>query len=211
MMIKPNVQCFLILVCLLVGVSFSAVEFIMLSPSAVDGETTLDVGQEAVIQILAKFDVDPPAGNGVTFWELDMILEDPAEDGVVGIKMNEDDPVIDIFLPDQSVITSGLLSPNDPVTGAGEDLGIFSIPHFSNVAIGGYSLLAEVTIVALAEGTVDYELGNFSVGGNDNGSGAELSGYFNEDGSDTVFTVVPEPASLLLLAGMGMLARVRRS
>ncbi len=206
MMNKPNVQCFLILSILVSSVCFSAVEFIMVSPTAVAGETTLNVGDDVVIQIQAQFDADPAPGNGVVFWELDFLLDEILEGGILTISS------FDIFLPEgPAVITSGFLAPNSPVQGAGEYFGIFALPHPSDVCIGGYDLLAEVTLSGIGEGTLDYELGNFSIGGNDNGSGASLTGYFNANGSDTVFTVVPEPASLLVLAGMGMLARIRRS
>lgn len=205
MMKRSVLLCGIFFLFIFSGISLGNVVFLMKFDSAVGGQKTLEVGQEAVMQIFAKFDTPRQAGNGIVSWEMDLLL-DVAEAGPVGIKTQSGQAAVNIHAPNQDVLSSGLLFPNSPVVGAGEGLGVFSVMPSSNVGVGqDFQLIAEVTLVALEIGTVTYELGNFSVGAK-NGSGNEnVDGIFDDEMSDATVVVVPEPSSLMLLAGLSTL------
>jgi hypothetical protein len=109
------------------------------------------------------------------------------------------------------------------VLGLGATLA--TTPDDSDTGVGGFTLLVEVTIEGIAPGTVEYNLVDaLELGG---GFYGVLRDYFEEgpagnyydimDGNlqfvsgNNVFTVVPEPGSLLIMAFItGLALRNRR-
>jgi hypothetical protein len=179
--------------------------------------TELVVGQEVLVTVSAWVD-DSIAGtdNGLDTWQMDVGV---SQSGIVEIT-NDVNPNGDITLiapnPAQTDSKWKYSTLNNPNIGAVEEVtviqDVYGTPSLTGV--GGYSEIFSFNIKALAVGTVTYDL-------YDNGMGFyailvddtefENAGVsFDTDGSDNVFTVVPEPCTMLLL-GLGCAVLRRRS
>jgi len=183
----------------------------------------LAVGEEAVISIFAKIDDEDGVAQGYALngWQLDMVVVDPNSDLLSGVVEVSKDP---IFIEPEAGFwdsASGWLDLNSDATGNVYGLGAFtSGPTDSNLCLGQFSELARVTIEAI--GTVGqqviYELTDYT----------QTTGFWGALRDDTsfptyiypdnvsfqpgnnVFTIVPEPASLLLMALSTLLLRKRK-
>jgi len=188
---------------------FNAVSFAGLLFQITATKNTLTPGEEATISIWAYIEEELEEGNGLNVWQLDMAVN---TDGVVQVSA---DPVL--IAPTPIDPASGWLSLNTDSTGNVYGLGVFTPgPQDSDTGVGGFSLLAQVTIEAIgAVGEqVTYELTDYT----------HTTGFWGALRDDTmmpsyvypdnvqflpgnnVFTVVPEPGSLLIMALMAGLA-----
>lgn len=205
---------------------FNAVSFANLLFQMTATQNTLTVGEEATIGIWANIEEEPNGLNGLNLWQLDMVADVP---DVVKVKTDGTIPgtEIDFIAPSpQDPDGTGWASVNQDldtnvfegnVLGLGATLA--TMPDDSDTGVGGYTLLVEVTIEGIASGTVEYDLVDaLEMGG---GFYGVLRDYFEEeegnyydimDGNlqfvpgNNVFTVVPEPGSLLIMALMAGLA-----
>ena len=207
---KPKFVCFATLVLLF----FNAVSSANLLFQITATKNTLTPSEEATISIWARIEEGIPSGYGLNAWQLDMVTN---TSGVVQVNGG---PVL--IAPTPVAAGSGWMSSNVDSTGNVYGLGIFTPgPTTSNTGIGGFSLLAQVTIEAIgtAGQQVTYELtdytgttGFWGALRNDQG----MPSYIYPDNvhflpGNNVFTIVPEPASLLIMAFMtGLALRSRR-
>lgn len=203
-MVVTNSKLKLICCATLVLLFFNAVSFADLLFKITSDKNTFAFGEEATISIWAHIEEPVPAGYGLNAWQLDMVADN---DGVVQVNT---DPVLIAPTPIDS--GSGWSSLNIGSTGNVYGLGVFTPgPTSSNTGIGGFSLLAQVTIEAITTaGQVTYELTDFT--GTTGFWGAlrnDTSGpsYVYPDNvqfipGNNVFTIVPEPCSLLIMTFM---------
>ncbi|MDD5065087.1 MAG: hypothetical protein PHQ35_10085 [Phycisphaerae bacterium] len=208
---KSKLVCFATLVLLF----FNAVSSANLLFQITADKNTLAFGEEATISIWAHIEEEVEAGNGLNVWQLDMVVD---TDGVVQVNA---DPVL--IAPTPIAAGSGWSSLNADKNGNIYALGVFTPgPTDSNTGIGGFSLLAQVTIEAIGNvgEQVTYELtdythttGFFGVLRDDEG----MPSYMYPDNiqflpGNNVFTIVaPEPGSLLIMAVItGLAFRSRR-
>lgn len=203
---------FLMVVCLFMAAadtSFSALRFKMTSD-----KTALDIGETAVIEIFAYADDPLAAGNnGLNSWQLSMLV---SGDGTVAV--NEGSITLSAPFSFDSLNTSI----NTP-SGSIKDLAMNSLitPVDSALAVGDYQKIAEFSIQALSVGQVEYSIGDAGLGffgilrdynPADMGTwGNYLEGTFDAASSINQLTVVPEPATFVLLGGMSLYLIRRRS
>ena len=194
----------------LVGVSHGAIIEFGVKLEVDSSERSLAVSDTATIEVWG-WAYATSAPNGLVGWELGL---DVNADGIVGIKIDGGAPVVD-FMRLSSLGNEWKVKDewNDPWSGeislAYTALGVGT----SDAAVGGYMKLAEVTIEALAPGTVEYSVGDSSTnnfwgvipGGGDNLAGDQE--YGDWDGS---IVVIPEPVSIALLLFGGVIAANRR-
>jgi len=187
---------------------FNAVSFANLLFQMTATQNTLTVGEEATIGIWANIEEEPNGLNGLNLWQLDMVADVP---DVVKVKTDGTIPgtEIDFIAPSpQDPDGTGWASVNQDldtnvfegnVLGLGATLA--TMPDDSDTGVGGYTLLVEVTIEGIASGTVEYDLveeeGNYY---------DIMDGNLQFVPGNNVFTVVPEPGSLLIMALMAGLA-----
>lgn len=192
---------------------FNAVSFADLLFQMSATKNTLAIGEKATISIWAYIEEEVEEGNGLNAWQLDMVVD---TDGVVQVSA---DPCL--IAPPPIDPASGWLSLNADSTGNVYGLGAFTEGRtYSDTGVGGFSLLAQVTIEAIgAVGEqVTYELTDCHTTG--------FFGALRDDemtpsyvypnniqflSGNNVFTVVPEPGSLLIMAFMaGFALRSRK-
>lgn len=174
----------------------------------------LTPSEEVTVSIWAHIEEAVPEGDGLNAWQLDMVVN---TNGVVQVNT---DPAL--IAPTPIDPGSGWWSLNADKTGNIYGLGVFTPgPQPSNTGIGDFSLLAQVTIQAIgtAGQQVTYELTDYTY----------TTGFWGALRTDTsapsyvypgniqfvpgnnVFTIVPEPASLLIMAFLtGLALRNRR-
>lgn len=182
-----------------VGQAWGTVSFQMRS-----AQTQLGVGEELTVGIYAMIEGSVAGGtNGLVFWQMNVQLPE-SQNGVVEVKQMAVADVIKAPLPLDS-LSSGWGSINAPTTGCVNLLAGGSMNFSSTTGLGDYSLVAELTLTGLSEGTVTYALGgpSYAFYGMD-GDFQNHDGVFDAANSQTEFTIAPEPAGiLLLLVGAG--------
>lgn len=175
----------------------------------------LNIGEEATIQILGKSELAIGL-NGLNVWQLDMFVNNG---GIVEVKTADGSAAtaeINLVAPTPIAVPgSGWQEVNADLSGNVLGLGVSTPgPYDSATGVGDYSLLAEVTIVGIAVGQTTYTLGDADTPPYSLGFYGMLKDATNEDGSfvqgNNVFTVVPEPTSLLIISGLAALALRKR-
>jgi hypothetical protein len=98
-------------------------------------------------------------------------------------------------------------------TGSIQDLQLLtnSLPQSSSTGIGGYSAIAQFDIRAIGNvnDAVSYTLGGQTFSGM-LADFTEIAGQFDANQSARTFTIVPEPASLMILASLSATGLLRR-
>ncbi|MFH1616830.1 MAG: hypothetical protein ABIG61_17320 [Planctomycetota bacterium] len=178
-------------------------------------KTIIHMGEEVTVRILAYASETVP-GNGLNVWQLDMDVA-PEYNGVIAVQTDASGTaMIDLIAPvpyDAQASGWDHSSVNSLVSGNLRQLGVSTLtaPQVSDTAVGGYSVLAEVTIVGVVSGTAVCNLTNHLLGLGFYGILADGTYYdvtsgnlhFDAANSDNVFTVMPEPGSFLLLTSLG--------
>lgn len=184
--------------------------------------TSLAIGETVTMHVWAW--INDPCGytdNGLDTWQMDI---DVNANNVFEIV----DGSIDLKAPSPiDTFFSGFdeTSLNDPITGEVREVTVtqdFS-GSASNVGVGGYSEIYAFDIEALAVGTAVITLkddgGGVFYGGLENGEEFDndplnttaIGGVdFIASASDNVITVLPEPATIALLALGGFVIRSRK-
>jgi len=209
----------MVLFCLFISVllCLNSISFANLLFKMTADKYTLTVGQEATIDIWAK--AEGATGlNGLDVWQLDMVVDTGNK---VAVKTVGANAIITLIAPAPMYPLSGWTSVNSLLSG--NVLGIraytLTTPQNSTTGVGNFSLLAEITIVALNEGTVTYNLISAGTTGfygmladstyYDVGNAAPYAAVFQQ--GNNVFTVAPEPASIMIMTVMaGLALRSRR-
>ncbi len=223
---KRTAQVFLsILVCVfavsICGAADEQIKFKMtVSPgtgyTVLGDEVQLSIGSLVTVDVWAWVDSDyGTAGNGLDSWQLDMDVD---TSGIIGI--TETGGVADISpTAPAPFFFSGWASVNSPVTGEAGGVSVTQSDTTSDTGIGGYSEIFSFQIEGLAEGTATYTVmddggGLLAFLSDDTWFEDDISAdggvYFDALGSDNVFTVVPEPCSLMIMSGLSVIALRRR-
>ncbi len=169
--------------------------------------TTLGVGDTALVRVWAFAD-DPSAtgDNGLVSWQMDIDVD---LSGILEITDNTfvaPDP-LDMFDSDWNY---------DPGTGDLKTHALKSDDNTSAIGVDEFTEIYNFEITALAAGTVEYTIGN-TLGGSFVGELVDFT-FFDHDlgtavfdvaNSDNVFTVTPEPATVMML-GIGGLVFIRK-
>jgi hypothetical protein len=224
---KSKLICFATLVLLSFNaVSSAGLSFKMTSEQGDLGDsiTGLVIGEKVNVHVFAWVDdVRAEPDNGLDTWQMDMDVDNT---GVIQITKTGDVANINLIAPDPDTYWSGwdddsVNNEGSPYFGAtGEVREVTVIQNTpgtpSYTGVGGYSEIFSFQIEAIGLGTATYTLKkNFPEGlflgilVNDIEFDYDInpdSVYFDAAGSEHVFTVVPEPASLLIMAFMAGLA-----
>lgn len=204
---------FLVLLFLL---SFNSVSLANLIFKMEADKYTLGIGDTAIIGISAKIEEEPSGTNGINLWQLDMIA-DYDKVTVTDVEVVEPSP-LDPLLGEYVYVNRDPADPENVVfdgniLGLGGGLDGAFAP--TTVGVGGFTLLANITIQGLSLGTVEYSLTDAYT----TGFYAYLADmtYYDIDNGDitfqqgnNVFEVVPEPSSLVIMTIMAGLALRRR-
>ncbi len=187
--------------------------------------TGLEIGEKVNLHVWAWVD-DSRADtyNGLDTWQMDMdvdntgVIQITKTGGVANITLIAPDPDLDYSGWDEASVNLGTTGEVREVTVIQKVIGA---PSYTGV--GGYSEIFSLQIEALSVGTATYTLKKNFPSGLFLGilaDGTEFdydvnpsSVYFNATGSEHVFTVVPEPGSLLIMtfmAGFALRSRKRR-
>ena len=159
--------------------------------------TTLSIGSTALVKVWAFVD-DPAAvgNNGLVVWQMDFAVDNA---GVVGASNFNIVAPVDIF-------DSG--SSTNALTGEVSGYVLKDDDSTSTVGVGGFTEIFTFEVTGLAVGTVEYSIGNELLGDLADFTPFDISSgtaQFDTVNSDNVFTVVPEPATILLFS-LGALA-----
>ncbi len=200
-----------VLVCILCSVSPAALNFQMTCDTP-----TIAVGQETTIIVSAHYyddveDKELDAGFGLVEWQFDMWL-DAVDDGIL--------EVVSTSVFEESVYTNAFVDPvgtDTPTSGSVDAFGAFqlgSVDPVSNLGVGGYTPIAAITVRGIAEGSVSYNFGSRTTPenfyGRLRGVSSETVAAFDTLNSVVDYTVVPEPTSMLIFSGLGVMAYLRR-
>lgn len=179
---------FLFLAATLISVPCSA-QFIVKMTS---DTTTLTLGSNALVKVWGWVDDPAAAGtNGLVLWQMDFAVDNA---GVVGASNFNIVAPVDIF--DSGSNTDGLTGEVDGYVLKDDDTA-------STLGVGGFTEIFNFELTGLAVGTVEYSIGSELLGDLADFTPFDISSgtaIFDTANSDNVFTVVPEPATLLLLA-----------
>lgn len=188
-------------------------------------KSTLTLNETAVFGLYASIEEETTGLNGINLWQLDMIVNTKDVITVTNIEMLEPYPLDDDYFPyylhlnKDPLNTANSFSGNMLGLGSGMD-GAFDD---SPAGVGGFTLMANITIQAVGLGTTTYDI----VDTGRTGVYAYLADaslydivqanpwsikFYDKTAStgNNIFTVVPEPSSLILLASMAGMALYRR-
>ena len=192
-------------------------------------QTTLLVGETVTVHVWAWAD-DPcaVAGNGLGLWQMDLDVVETDGPGVVKITDTAGVADIDLIAP---APLDGFFSGwdpctvNQPVSGEARQLTVLTTASSSDTGVGtgdgdinnpanwAGNEIFSFQIEAMTPGTATYTLKD------DGGAGflgdlvdgdTQFDGFFDVPGSDRLFTVLPEPGTLALVATVGVIACRRR-
>lgn len=172
-------------------------------------KTDLLPGEQVTITLHAFAESPQATGaNGLNGWNLDVLVDTgSAVEVVVGSV---------VFLAPSPSLFTGYNSINSP-NGEIEYLNLVTMfNQGSNTSVDGYSAIAAFDIKAIGlEGqSVTYTLGRDLGGATEFdgylADGTRLQGVFDIANSQNVFTIVPEPSSLLILSGLTAIGFFRR-
>ena len=175
--------------------------------------TTLGFGDSETIGLWA-WAQEATGMNGLNLWQLDMVVDVPGVVKVTNVEILQPTP-LDPYIPSGTVDSLG------NVFGLGG--GVLSAPQDSSVGVGGFTLMANITIEAIGAGVVEYDLAGDTQGFYGHLRDFDWMSWIDPggtvydftydapykavfEGGDNIFAVVPEPASLVIMAVMAGLA-----
>ena len=120
----------------------------------------LMIGYNTTVQILGWANDPVAVGvNGLNGWELSAEIPSIENNRIAVATDGSGDPVIQYIAPENYYIGT-CSSWNTPVTGDIEGMAVLTFgPVDSTTGVGGYSLLAEFTVVGVSRGTATYTVG----------------------------------------------------
>jgi len=184
-------------------------------------QNTLEVFDTAVIGLWANVEEQSSGLNGINVWQLDMRVDVDDVISVTDVQVLQPAP-LDPMLPEYTSINSTF---DGNVLGIGG--GIMNAPQNSGVGVGGFTLLANITVQAIGQGQTIYSLDGGTAGfyvwlrdyfatgdpqsAYDATYASPYKAVFEPTPDDShIFTVVPEPGTFILLACMTAIASSRR-
>jgi len=184
-------------------------------------QNTLGVSDTAVIGLWANIEEQSSGLNGINVWQLDMRVDVDDVISVTDVQVLQPAP-LDPMLPEYGSINSTF---DGNVLGIGG--GVMSAPQDSSVGVGGFTLLANITVQAIGVGQTTYSLNGdtagfyvwlrdyFAMGDPQSDYNASYASPYKAVFEPTpdnahVFTVVPEPGTFILLGCMALAASSRR-
>jgi hypothetical protein len=202
---KNIIWVFFVVLCIF----FSAPSSAALVFKITSDQTNLTVGQTTTVHVWGWAD-DPLAigTNGLNTWQLSAMVDTT---GIVEVVSGS---VVFVAPSPWSTNSSdtGFASINAPSTGTVDYLRLMTadLPQDSSAGVGGYTEIARFDIEAIGTvgASVTYTLGGANFGGNlrdfipSFDESYILSGSFNANDSQRIFTIVPEPSSLVILSGL---------
>jgi hypothetical protein len=189
--------------------------------------TGLVIGEKVNVHVWAWVDDEiAEPNNGLDTWQMDLDVDDT---GIIQITKTGGIANINLIAPDPDLDWSGwdedsVNNEGNPYFGATGEVREVAVTQevpgaASYTGVGGYSEIFSFQIEAIGAGTATYTLTRFP-GGSFFGmltDGTEFDVdttdqvFFDAAGSDHVFTVVPEPASLMIMTLLtGLAFRNRR-
>ncbi len=184
--------------------------------------TTLTVGQTATVEVWGWVDDAAATGtNGLLDWQIDVVTDTTGIVEVTHVSSPLQPAPVDLpssgswgvnanstgNFSANAFIVEVQGSPLDSYGGIGTGDG--DIDNADN-----YDKLITFDIKAIGLGTVEYSfltiLGELVDLTPFSSRGSSPTAEFYAEGSDNVFTVVPEPSSMLLLSGLGVIGYLRR-
>jgi len=172
-------------------------------------KTNLLVDEEITVTLHAWADSATATGqNGLNSWQLDVLVNLGSVVEVTGVQFLAPSP--------WSNQDTGYTSLNSPLAGQIKYLHLMTqaLPQNSTAGVGGYTPVASFNIKAIGQlgQSVSYTIpkGDDFLGILADGE-TVLDGIFDSANSQTVFTIVPEPSSLLIFSGLGIIRVFRRS
>jgi hypothetical protein len=194
-----------VMLCLAILVCLSASSGAALVFKITSDDAALTVNQTTTMHVWGWAD-DPKAigTNGLVDWQLSMVVNNG---GIVEITKSVNANG-DITILDPSPLST--LSPNWTYssvnavkTGQVSNVNALRDPDTtSTTGIGAYAELFQFNIKAIGQGVVTYNIANGAFGDLVDGTPLDMS--FDSGGSSNILTVVPEPATLVILAGFGI-------
>jgi len=195
--------------CLSVFVLMGGLSYANLLVKMTAEKTTLLQNEETTVTLHAWANFASATGqNGLNAWQLDVSVNLGGVVQVTGVQLLAPTP--------WSAADSGYTSLNSPLSGQIKYLHLVtqSLPQNSTVGVGGYTPIASFNIKAIGQAgqSVAYSIptGDDFLGILADGT-TILNGVFDSANSQTVFTIVPEPSSLLILSGLAVVGMFRRS
>jgi hypothetical protein len=204
--------CLAILVCLSAS-SGAALVFKITSDDA-----ALTVNQTTTMHVWAWADSPLAVGsNGLNSWQFSALVDNT---GVVEVVSGSIAFVAPIPWNTADTKWTSINNVSTGGTGSIDYLRLITdeLPQDSTAGVGGYTELVRFNIKAIGAvgSSVTYTLGGSNFSGNLRDyiptfdDSYILGGSFNAADSQRVFTIVPEPATLLLLSGFGIISVLTR-
>jgi len=196
---------FLFLMVVSVFLTLPSTSFAVLNFKMTCDDPIIGIGEQTTIDIHV-WDTDAVADYGIILWQFDM---GPSADGIVSADTWAVEPW---FIYESGYGPDSLNSPTSGNVNAFYALAS-EFDQVSNIGVGDYTKIASVTIEGLAEGLITYDLGDLTTlgfYGTVRGSFDQNSGVLDTGNSVLSYQVVPEPASIFLLGGMGLSLLRRR-
>ncbi len=200
---------FILFVLVVAGVVLSTTSSAALVFKITADQTNLTVGDTTILHVWGWADDAKALGtNGLVDWQLNLIVD---TGGIVEITkdINTNGDITILAPTPLSTISPNwsYSSVNSGKSGQVSSVNALRNPDTSSTTgVGGYTELFNFKVEALGEGIVTYgmtsmlgDLVDFTAYSSGNGTAV-----FNTAGSDNVLTVVPEPATLVLLVGFGV-------
>jgi hypothetical protein len=195
----------IVMLCLVALLCLSASSDAALVFKITSDQSQLTVGQTTTMHVWGWANDSAATGNnGLVDWELSLTVNNG---GIVEItKNNNAKGDITILTPSPfSTITPNWNHASVNASKTGQVAGINALRNpdtSSTTGVGAYAELFRFNIKAIGQGVVSYTVANGAFGDLVDGTPLDMS--FDSGSSSNILTVVPEPATLIILSGFGI-------